>query len=453
MAAREMRETASRRSPLVAAGLVLLAFGGSAASSCAADRHGERAAFLRTRRAPWRQASTVQVTVDRFAGHVEPDVAVNPAHPGNIVGACQFEIGARQRLPGTFASFDGGRSWRDNGLLPPAAGYEVGADTTVAFTGGGIGYVAALMWQGGNGAASRVTRGGVFLWRTRDGGRSFSKPIPVYVGRGFQDHPWLAVRNTRRGPLLLLAWTNRAGLEFARSRPGTTTFSRPRLLVSGALASTPVLVLGADSRLDVFFQRDRIASGTKLAAFRTTLAVIGSSDDGTSFGRAQTIAHVTNIANPASQQPPALLAAAADPAAPVTAVAIAAHDPRGGHPLIELWLRKGAAGAWNGPLFPAAGATANTTQEQPRLGFAHGRLYVSYFSISRSGRIREQLASAPERGSTFAVRELPGRPFTANRFLGDYQALALTSRLGYALWNSNQTGRLEIVEATFPVSR
>jgi len=408
---------------------------------------------LSTRVASESAPETVQVTHDRFLGHVEPDVAVNPHTPGNLLGASQFEWTNHRRIPGTFASFDGGRTWHDNGPLPLPTGYKVGADTTVAFTAGGVGWVAALMWQGGNGAASRVTRGGVFLWRTRDGGRSFSRPIPVYVGQGFQDHPWLAIRNTRQGPVLLTAWTNRAGLELARSRPGSTTFSRPRLLVAGALPSTPVLVLGSHDRLDVFFQEDRMSSGrSKTEPFQTTLAVASSRDDGLTFAPARTIAHVPNTANPADQQPPALLAAAADPHAPVTAVAIAAQDPRRGHPAVELWLRKSPAGPWQGPIFPATGAAARFAQEQPRLGFVDGRLYLSYFTISRAGEIQERLASARERGSSFTAHRLGGPPFTANGFIGDYQALALTSRLGYALWNSDQTGRLEIVEASFPVS-
>lgn len=395
---------------------------------------------------------TVQVTNDRFLGHVEPDVAVNPRNSANLLGASQYEATSNRRLPGTFASFDGGRIWQDNGLLPLPTGYEQGADTTVAFTAAGVGYVAALMWHGGNGAASRVTRGGVFLWRTRDGGRGFSNPIPVYVGRGFQDHPWLAIRNTRHGPVLLIAWTNRAGLEFARSRPGSTTFAHPRLLVAGALPATPVLVLGSDQRLDVFFQKDRMPSSrSKLQPFRTTLAVASSDDDGNTFAPARTIAQVTNTADPASQRPPALLTAAADPAAPVTAVAIAAQEPRSGHPVVELWLRKSATGPWRGPVSPATGSATSLTQEQPRLGFIDGRLYLSYFTISRAGEIQERLASAPERGSPFRAEQLLGRPFTANGFIGDYQALTLTSRRGYALWNDRQAGRLGIVEARFSV--
>lgn len=451
------RTTQARNRVLTAATLLLLA--GVAGATPARSRLGhahEADVVIAARRTAPRSSrgGTVQVTNDRFLGHVEPDVATNPRNSANLLGASQYETTSRQRLPGTFASFDGGRSWQDNGLLPRPRGYEQGADTTVGFARDGTGYVAALMSHGGNGFASRVTRGGIFLWQTRNGGRSFSAPIPVYVGRGFQDHPWLAIRNTRRGAVLFLAWTNRAGLDFARSLPASTTFSQPRVLVPGSSPSTPVLVTGPGRRLDVFFQESSTPStGAKRQPLPTRLAVVGSNNDGETFDPPQTIAKVTIAPGPGEQQPAPLLAAAADPSTPVAAVAIAAQDSQRGHPVIELWRRPSPGGHWLGPSLPANGAVASLTQEQPRLAFANGQLYVSYFTISRAGRIREQLAHAPERSGAFTAQQLAGRAFTATGFIGDYQTLALTTRFGYALWNSNESTHLEIVAARFPLTR
>jgi hypothetical protein len=207
-------------------------------AACTADRPGRTGAAAA---APGQVGIPRQeaglVTRDRYAGHVEPDVAVNPLNPQDLLGACIFEAGPRIQLPGTFASFDGGRTWTDNGLLPLPAGYEMGGDTTAAFDPGGTGYVAALVSHGGGGYPSRISRGGIFLWWTTDGGRSFGPPVPVYAGPGFQDHPWLAYDPS--GPAsLVIAWTNRSGLEFAVSRDGGTVFSSPRLVVPAALRPT-----------------------------------------------------------------------------------------------------------------------------------------------------------------------------------------------------------------------
>ena len=52
---------------------------------------------------------------------------------------------------GTYASFDGGRTWRDNGLLPGST-LDYDGDVTVTFDHAGAGYVSASV---GSRCASR----------------------------------------------------------------------------------------------------------------------------------------------------------------------------------------------------------------------------------------------------------------------------------------------------------
>lgn len=391
----------------------------------------------------------VVVTHDHYLGHVEPDVAVNPRNPTNLIGACQFELGPRKRLPGTFGSFDGGRTWQDNGLLLLPAGYEQGADTTVAFAADGEGYVVALMAHGGGGFASRVSRGGIFLWRTRDGGRSYGKPVPVYVGHGFQDHPWFGVRHGKRSTTLFVAWTNDSGLEFTTSHNGGASFAAPRTLVAGSAPSNPVLTLGAKSTLHVFFE--------EFVGERIRLEAVTSRNDGERFGQVQTIATVqaTPLAGSGPKggaEPPPLLGAATDPTSGATAVAISAQGSRERHPAIEIWeITPATADRWRGPFKPATGAQASLSQQQPRLLFAHGQLYVSYFTTARAGQINEQLATTRGGSTRFVSHELSKTPFRAAGFIGDYQALARAGANGYALWNDARSGRLEIVAQSFKI--
>jgi hypothetical protein len=389
-------------------------------------------------------------TRDRFAGHVEPDVAVDPRDPRDLLGACQFEAGPRTRLPGTFASFDGGRTWTDNGLLPLPAGYEQGADTTVAFDRAGTGYVVALMSHGGGGYASRVSRGGIFLWRTADGGRSFSKPMPVYTGPGFQDHPWLAVNPASPGSLFI-AWTNNSGLQFALSRDGGSTFSAPRLLVPGSAPADPVVTVGPSGAVHVFFE-ELAGPGQPIR-----LLAVSSADGGRRFSAAALIGSAPAPpsagggpkGNPAI--PPPLLGAASDPSTPRSAVAISGQSARAGHPVIDLWQGPASSGRWQGPSDPVPGAGAAVTQVQPRMIYVHHRLYITYFAITRSGQISEQLVYQTPSG-VFRRRALGGTPFHAAGFIGDYQALASHAQTAYALWNDALSGRLEIVARRFPAS-
>lgn len=386
------------------------------------------------------QAGVTVVTHDRALGHAEPDVAVNPRNGANLLGACQFILAARLRVPGAFASFDGGRTWGGAGVLSLPDGFEQGADTTVGFDSQGTGFVVALMTHGGGGYASRVKTGGIFVWRTRDGGRSFAEPQPVFVGPGFQDHPWLVIRGRR----LFVVWTNRSGLVLSSSFDDGRTFTRPRVIVASGKPADPVLTL-AGAELRVFFQE---FIGTQI---RIATVLI----DGKSGGRPQTPRMVATVAGPAlgtgpkgGAGPQPLLGAAAS--GHRAAVAIAAQSPTLGHPVIELWQTDGGD-HWQGPSRVADGAPAALSQEQPRLLYAASRLYVLYFTTSRQGAIDTQLASAPIGSGTWKTDQLTDSSFPAPAWLGDYQALTAEGRNAYALWNDGHGGRLEIVARKFPV--
>jgi hypothetical protein len=322
--------------------------------------------------------------------------------------------------------------------LPLPRGYEQGADTTVGFDGRGTGFVVALMAHGGGGYASRVSRGGIFLWTTHDGGRRFSKPRALYVGRGFQDHPWLAIRRGRHS-LLFIAWTNGAGLQFVVSRNGGRTFTRPRVLLAGKAPSDPVVTVGPRGAVFVFFEE---FMGQTIRLFS-----LHSSDDGRHFQPAQRLGSVA--APPlgggpkGGSFPPPLLGAATDGSSGTAAVAISGQDPQAGHPVIELW-RRGASGRWRGPTKPIHGPSAVLSQEQPRLAYAHKRLYLSFFTISRQGQTSEQVANTT---ASHSPTLLTAPPFKASGFLGDYQALALSGKSGYAIWNGAVDGHLQLFSA------
>ena len=420
-----------------------------ALAACTSGGHGQAGAPAQAPGpAPHREAGLV--TWDRYAGHVEPDVAIDPSDPRDLLGACQFELGSRTRLPGTFASFDGGRTWTDNGLLPLPAGYEQGADTTVAFDGAGTGFVVALMAHGGGGYASRVSRGGIFLWKTTDGGRSFSKPQPVYTGPGFQDHPWLAV--SPAGPAsLFITWTNDHGLEFAVSGDGGASFSAPHLLAPGSAPSNPVVTAGYNS-VHVFYEK-LAGPGQPIR-----LLVVNSADDGRHFSAPELIgsapAPPTVGSGPKGNaaMPPPLLGAASDPGTTRSAVAISGQDPRAGHPVIYLWQSPATSGDWQGPADPVTGAGAAVSQVQPRMIYIRHRLYITYFAITRTGEITEQIVHQTASGG-YQYQALSDTPFRATTFIGDYQALASSGQSAYALWNDAQSGRLEIVARTFSTRR
>lgn len=386
----------------------------------------------------------IRVTTDLYLGHVEPDVAINPLNHLDLMGACQFETTTPAHLPGTFASFDAGRTWRDNGVLPTPSGYDFAADTTVGFDNHGTGFVVALLWQGGGGYESRVTRGGVYLWKTPDGGRHFSAAVPIYSGPGFQDHPWLAIRQTG-APKLFVVWQNEAGLEFVASNEDDR-FPAPRLLIAGDSPSNPVVTVGPDRWVSVFFQE---FEGTSIHLF-----VMQSTDDGIDFGPIVQIGSVAmSSLGPGPKGgtiPPPLLGAASDAAGGASAIAMQAFDAIAGHPLIELWQQSEPGGPWHGPIQPADGASSRLSQQQPRLAYSSGRLFLSYFTTNRRNQMAEQVTASS--GGPFTSIASFGTTPAPSGFLGDYQGLAIAGNALMAVWNQPIDGHLQIFASPLEAS-
>lgn len=222
----------------------------------------------------------VRVSADRYAAHAEPDLAVNPRDPRNLLGAAQF-FARRSSLPlaGTFASFDGGRTWRDNGLLPVPRSIGDELDTTVAFNQAGTGFVAAMAAPG---IVSDDRSADIYLWRTDDGGRSFTPPLRVGQGVG-ADHPWLAVDPQRDGPnagTLYLAWRDTSGLRFTHSTDNGRSFAPARTIVTTAGPATigdPVVAAGPAGAVSAAYYES-----TDGRSFQ--IAVLSSADGGRTFG-------------------------------------------------------------------------------------------------------------------------------------------------------------------------
>ncbi|MBO0781562.1 MAG: exo-alpha-sialidase, partial [Ktedonobacteraceae bacterium] len=161
--------------------------------------------------------TNVQVSHDNYPTHAEPYLALNPRQPRNLLGAAML-MGPQHipTLPGTFSSFDGGRTWQDTGPLPLPPNTNYGNDVTAAFNASGTAFVCSMCTvQNSDGSISRPDRG-AYIWRSEDGGRSFHEPIAV-IGGQFVDHPWLAVDRTPgpQGGKLYVSWKqDRPGPDF-----------------------------------------------------------------------------------------------------------------------------------------------------------------------------------------------------------------------------------------------
>jgi hypothetical protein len=162
----------------------------------------------------------------RGQGQNETGVAVNPRNPRNIlIGQNDYRRG--DSSCGVDWSLDGGRHWGSQ--LAPASFtapgftgarhyWDAAGDPSVAFDSSGEAYLFCLMFNRGEPVSDAgLPASGLFLWRSADGGASWSFPAsPVKQsdgsgndGIGLLDKPYMAVDTSRRSNFrdrIYVAW-------------------------------------------------------------------------------------------------------------------------------------------------------------------------------------------------------------------------------------------------------
>ena len=150
--------------------------------------------------------------------------SVNPGNRRQLLAACQVSpartpSSSRRTSPSTRARPGAAAACHSF----PADAERPGDDVTVAFDAHGRGYVCATSSGGGS---------AVYVWRTDDGGRSFSAPVTVVSGERC-DHPWMARVADRHRQSATSTWPgppvgDKSALGFARSTDGGESFEAPR---------------------------------------------------------------------------------------------------------------------------------------------------------------------------------------------------------------------------------
>lgn len=406
-------------------------------------------------------ADNIRVSRGRYLDYGEPSLAVNPRAPHNMLGAAQCFNGLALPRPCTFASFDGGRSWRDRGPLPLPRGDTGGGDVTVAFDAHGHGFVAAHAGAGWNVDT-------ILVWRTDDGGRSFTRPLTVFGGhRGTTvvDHPSLAID---RAGGLDIAWTaaahqdiRQSRLLFSRSADGGCHFTRPRVIVPVAhgYPGLAVVTTGPAGAIHVVYAAGQSRDPMARPYAPMTRFVVSSTDAGGHFGPPHRIGAAPGFGIVVAGQNMANIhAAAADPRDGTLYTALVAYRPHSQRTMILLWRSRDGAATWLGPQQvdnePGADASDHT---QPQIAVtAHGTVYVSYFGWAH-GHVDVYLTASSTHGATVsaAVRittvsfdpTLSDQQREGTPWIGDYQGLAVGADRIYPFWNDTRTGHLQIFTA------
>jgi hypothetical protein len=399
-------------------------------------------------------AIVLQVSQDQFSDHAEPSMATNPTDPNNLLAASMVLQGPTRGLA-TYASFDGGRTWRSNGLLP-GSGLRYDADVTVTFDSSGHGFVCG--WVGDR---AQEARGAVRVWRTDDGGRTFQKPVMAVSG--FLDHPGLAADPTFGSKDLYLAgsFTSGDGLRFARSTDDGQSFgtSRPIDPTTGKDGRLPVIAAGPNGLVAVMYyvyQPDGTA----------TAEIVTSTDHGATFGPPKTLGSVQRPSSVGAISARSGPAVAIDPHSGEIYAAIATGR-NDGRSRISVYFSADLGRSWSTARMSAA-LSSGQIYAQPQLAVDKtGQVGLLAFDIT-TNHVQPMLFLLHPGDTKFDNPQSlqPGgfHPATtaaqANRqdaadsvrqaWIGDYQALVSTPTGFRALWNAGIGARLQLVTAPTP---
>lgn len=435
----------------------------------------------------------VRASHDAFLAHSEPMLAEDPANPLHLVGGSKFFTDpARYRFQiGTFASFDGGCTWSDGGVLPGFARTVITSDISLAFGTHGEVYVAVLHdAQGGQSGLSVST--------STDGGRTFAAPVDVYSNaenRIFSDKPWMTVdwsNGPHRGALDVV-WSYQYGgdcgfgnachqeIAFAQSSDGGKSFSPPKLIEGSApfctnpakgrapdatlcdAAQGPIPLVTADGTLAVAFAYEDLVDDR----IPTRLLVVASRDGGATWqppALAATVPDVAGFFPPNRYRNVTLPAFAASPDG--AALYLAWADKRNGTADVFFASSKDGGATWSPSIRVNDDASHTGSYHfQPQLAVAPGGVVtICWFDTRNDPQHRlidVYLAQSSDSGASF----LPNVRVTTTswdpavdapvdgggaQFIGDYQGLAADDQFVHPFWNDTRTGAQEIFTAAVP---
>jgi hypothetical protein len=416
-----------------------------------------------------RVGANVRVSHDHYGVHVEPSVAANPRHPRQLLAACQASPTSNPEFIATYLSFDGGASWQRGGLPPQPATGPAGDDVTVAFDAHGGGYLCSTRAGHGSGPtnpANPDANRAVYVWRTHDGGRSFSAPVTVLEAE-YCDHPWLA---TGAGPtpaehnvyVVWAAGATHTALDFRRSSDGGASFEPARRILAEASVRSldsagPELATGPDGLVcavcDWTSQQDR--SGDMIGQ----VVAVCSTDGGHHFAAPVHLgAESAVIALPGGVQPNSSPAVAASPRGDALYVAFVKHQPRATHSDIVVAASHDRGRTWAGLV--TATPDDGVIYFQPNLAVDEsGRVGISAFALA-DGRVDQVLLlSRPGELRFRTPLRVTTAPFDPRSptssggkhgawWIGDYQGIVSSGGAFHLVWNDTRTGKLDLFAAT-----
>ncbi len=416
---------------------------------------------------PTTPGSNVRVSHDRYGVHIEPSVAANPRNSGQLLAACQASLTVDPEFIATYLSFDAGATWQNGGLPPQPAAGPAGDDVTVAFDAAGRGYLCATragarsIANPSNPDANRA----VYLWRTDDGGRTFTAPVTLLEGQ-YCDHPWMRVGAGQAASEhnVYAVWgagASHTAIDLRRSTDSGVSFEPPRRILEEASAPSvssagPELATGPHGLVcavcDWTTQQD--TSGDMIGQ----VVAVCSTDAGHSFAAPVHVGSESSvIALPGNVQANSSPTVAISPGG-VLYVAFPKRRPGTTHSDIVITASHDGGRTWSNTV--TATPADNVTYFQPNLAVDDaGRVAISAFALA-NGHVNQVLLASPSTELSFGPPLLvsaaafdPHSPTQAGGkhgawWIGDYQGITTSAGAFQLVWNDTRTGRLDLYSAS-----
>jgi hypothetical protein len=349
---------------------------------------------------------------------VEPAIAAGPG--GTLVVAWQqdrYASGAAAAL-GVSVSHDGGASWAPAsipGVTDCTPRMHHASDPWVSAGADGTVYLTALVAR-----PSRVGfRTRVATSTSRDGGRSWSRPLPLDAGgNGFNDKPSVTADPARPGRAYVV-WTLEGRAYLSTTSDGGRSWPPPRLIERpaerrGGLLSSTLSVLGDGRLLHTFVAYG--PSGFRLEATR-------SGDSGASWSSPVVVARLVRRA----LRPPVRMLPVSGTGAVVSASGAVYEAFTQGGRTVQVVSSADGGRTWSRPRTAArrgAGVFGPALAAEP-----DGSLALSYYARGPRGTASFWVAHSRD-ALTWHDRQVAA-PFSLKRaptsggaaFLGDYSGL------------------------------
>lgn len=429
---------------------------GSAAPSAQASASAPGALSV-----PAANVPNVRVSSGRYTAHSEVTLAQNPRDPQNLVGASKmFTDNANYIFRiGTYASFDGGQTWIDNGQLPGLETFSVTSDPVVVFDSAGTAYAEVLAARDPQG------RSALYLYTSRDGGRSWSAPQLINDdASGFNDKNWIAA-DTTGGSYdghLYTAWVQIVAdtyrIRVARSTDGGVTWSPAQDLAGDAGVTRQGAVVSVDGAGNVHLLWGNLTT----AQFETRV----SRDGGATWSPLRQGLPFQNIPSPLNgnlRRGFVLAGMAADPRTADT-VYLVWDDGRSGDGDVLFSVSTDGGARWRDPVVVNTDRTND--QFQPWLAIGPGgEIYLQWFDRRDDPDnllVHTYAARSTDGGVTWSELRVTdvasdpraGLPLAGEvGFYGDYQALTADSAGVQLFWNETRDGTQEVYAARIPTDR